>query len=1065
MEEGETVTILSRKDHRKQKLMEYLAAKGKLKPPNPKPYLRDECEVHKPVMSALKAVKGKENIPSSGRIRYETTKVQSLATQSSKYPARNAFGVTDKVNIKGSILGQRQNDIGSSGTSGPAQPKRNENHMLRSTYTVNVSKSNLNTAKNFKKQPITKRQSSNVGHTAVKTASVRMSLGPLVKTKTGLISAVIQPRNNNSHFSRTSAKAVNSVTNATAVGDKVVSSHSSSLSQRSAVVQRKTPHATAGGNSANARTTVSLTDKSVKVQDQNVKKVLLKHSQSIFKSDSSSGLKSTSLSSKCRGAHIKSEGKVSVSKPNQTPAQPTDRSTKQRSESAGDKNTQPYRAATQTSLRPPRRCSSTAVSGRQQAAMAELGGQTMKNKDAQIKKGHSSANVPRHKSSVSKTGVTITSKTVLQPARTTIFTGQAEETKTPKVPVRVVPQTEGRKLSTAQEERMRKLQEWREAKGISYKRPPMPVKPLARHTGALSHPFWATTKDRDEVQSLICAVDRSLADCIKLLEGGCPSDQVKEVVARLPAVSQKFAKYWICQARLMEQEGNLDVLPMFEEAVRVVLEPVDELRNVVFEILKKKDEIQASVESEQEENRVPADEMIPESSSNLMTTPKPVRALIYGERGDSSVVKYKITSAPGGPSSQRREPVCVSGQEVRFFTPVRRSVRIERASLQYPASLQDPDLCVVSYNDLISKEHKEESQEQKVGETSQSVDNTPMYIYRHNEALKDKLRHFGVAYLKTLASCSEKHKPLGCALVQRLQRRASLRLFFPCPIMSFSMSTFALKTKSGLYLKLRKYPKGLKLVLVEVQNEKQKAPLVQTTWMSFRFQREEKFYLLKVDEGKLTTEEVNDQTENDLNEKYRFHVVDVGSGEYHDLQNVGTNQYLSIQSAEGQVILSEQKLDAILVTQVKLFFPCPIMVNSKIRFALKTKSGLYLKLRKYPEGLKLVTEDKNEKQKVQLVDIRKQTTWMSFRFEREEKFYVLKVDGGKLMTEEVNDLIEKDLNEKYLFQGVDVGSGEYHDLQNVGTNQYLCIQRVEGQVILSEQKLDAILVTQVKASN
>lgn len=53
---------------------------------------------------------------------------------------------------------------------------------------------------------------------------------------------------------------------------------------------------------------------------------------------------------------------------------------------------------------------------------------------------------------------------------------------------------------------------------------------------------------------------------------GCPADRVKDVLSRLPAVSQKFAKYWICRARLMEQEGNLDVLPMFEEAVRVVLE-------------------------------------------------------------------------------------------------------------------------------------------------------------------------------------------------------------------------------------------------------------------------------------------------------------------------------------------------------------------------------------------------------------------------------------------------------------------------------------------------------------
>lgn len=66
-------------------------------------------------------------------------------------------------------------------------------------------------------------------------------------------------------------------------------------------------------------------------------------------------------------------------------------------------------------------------------------------------------------------------------------------------------------------------------------------------------------------------------------------------------------------------------------------------------------------------------------------------------------------------------------------------MRIERFSLRYPESLQDHDLCVASYNDLISKEDKERSEEQKGCETSPSANNTPMYIYRQNEALKDKV--------------------------------------------------------------------------------------------------------------------------------------------------------------------------------------------------------------------------------------------------------------------------------------------------------------------------------------
>lgn len=64
----------------------------------------------------------------------------------------------------------------------------------------------------------------------------------------------------------------------------------------------------------------------------------------------------------------------------------------------------------------------------------------------------------------------------------------------------------------------RKLKEWREAKGISYKRPPMPVKGQVKRTEAVLQPFWITMKEEDDAHSLICAVDRSLADCIKLLE-------------------------------------------------------------------------------------------------------------------------------------------------------------------------------------------------------------------------------------------------------------------------------------------------------------------------------------------------------------------------------------------------------------------------------------------------------------------------------------------------------------------------------------------------------------------
>ncbi|XP_052335247.1 cytoskeleton-associated protein 2-like isoform X2 [Oncorhynchus keta] len=168
--------------------------------------------------------------------------------------------------------------------------------------------------------------------------------------------------------------------------------------------------------------------------------------------------------------------------------------------------------------------------------------------------------------------------------------------KTPRDQARVVPKTEGRrKMTAAQEERMQKLQEWRENRGISYKRPPMPVRPpRVRRTLAIPQAYWDGMEEEVEARSLVEAVDRCLADCIKLLNEGCQSSQVQEMLSTVP-MAEKFSKYWICQARLMERQGNLEVLPLFEEAVRVVLEPVDELRTVVFEMLKKKEETQVNV--------------------------------------------------------------------------------------------------------------------------------------------------------------------------------------------------------------------------------------------------------------------------------------------------------------------------------------------------------------------------------------------------------------------------------------------------------------------------------------
>uniref|UniRef100_A0A3B4FN84 Cytoskeleton-associated protein 2 C-terminal domain-containing protein n=1 Tax=Pundamilia nyererei TaxID=303518 RepID=A0A3B4FN84_9CICH len=472
------------------------------------------------------------------------------------------------------------------------------------------------------------------------TVSTRISLGPLVKTKTGLTPAVIQSRATKPNLPHTSVTAA-STTTTNQIAKKVQSSSKSttSVSQRFA---------------ANISSTMGAKNKVQGQNKLNSKPVLGSHSQP-SKSQLSSGLKTTYTSLKCTVASFKPEVRVAAKK---STGQPANKSTKPRTEPKGEKS-QPCKAAFQTFSRPANTCNSRPVG---EPAVTDTGRKTKITKETAGKTENRASNAPPLKSGVKSRVAPLISQTVPPPSRTVRLTGQATNTKTPKVQSKVFPQTEGKKLTAAQVERMKKLQEWRESKGITYKRPPMQGKPQVRRTVSVPQPFWASMTEEDEAYSLICAVDRSLADCLKLLREVC------EVLSRLPAVSQKFAKYWICQVRLMEQEGNFDVLPMFEEAVRIVLE---------------------------------------------------VRQHVYSKMGFFFlwiIINYVLSSL-SGPPSQQRESVKVNGQEVRFFTPVRRSVRIERASLRYPFPLQDHDLCVNSYDDLLCEDEKE----------------------RKNEALKDKV--------------------------------------------------------------------------------------------------------------------------------------------------------------------------------------------------------------------------------------------------------------------------------------------------------------------------------------
>ncbi|KAB5528667.1 hypothetical protein PHYPO_G00142870 [Pangasianodon hypophthalmus] len=677
----EVASKLSRTEMRKQKLAEYLAAKGRLKPPNPKPYLKSSAVLTKPpgaVQKSHTSGEGKENSAPS-------------ATDAKKDRA------------KGNALAEKNKNL-------RILPKASSALLPRLPLKSTVSQTASQQARTHCKE--TAR--------AVRNSSVKEQ-----QTKPAL------------HTNVTAHKQ-----------DKTVKMGPASVSSQAQALHR---------SSVNARTSIVKTDLQKRRLVTGSEKVVHKSqvkcpttkerltntvpsctdTKSLISKQATVTLKTTKETNSFNKTHTdlkKPLNRYPLAKPDRSGKTQTGSQDTRLSNKVGNK---PGLTHTQRSV---------PVTARQRSSLMSTFSKT---ENASKSTSASVAGVTKaapHQQQ-RRTTFKLPSKPTVQapvpqtlprPTKTSSLTRGPVQPKTPKSTfnpgtdgVRTVPLGGRNKPNTAQEERMRKLKEWREAKGITYKRPPMPVQPARRKTAALPpQGFWSTMEQEDEVHGFVCAVDQSLNDCIKLLEQGCPVDQVQNVLSRVP-MAQKFAKYWICQVRLMEQEGNLDVLPTFEEAVRVVREPVDELRSVVFEILKKKE---AKGSSSDRENDVGSDED-GEHSVNVCT-PKPVGALIRGEKRDSSVIKYKITATPGGKRSQQSQrPGCVNGHEIRFFTPVRRSLRIEKTASRYPAVLQEHDPCVTSLRELST----DDAGQSEITCTAEAPP-SPLYVYRENEALKDHVQ-------------------------------------------------------------------------------------------------------------------------------------------------------------------------------------------------------------------------------------------------------------------------------------------------------------------------------------
>ncbi|XP_055470234.1 cytoskeleton-associated protein 2-like [Psammomys obesus] len=282
-------------------------------------------------------------------------------------------------------------------------------------------------------------------------------------------------------------------------------------------------------------------------------------------------------------------------------------------------------------------------------------------------------------------------------------------------------QTHPHVKQTKAEDRRKQLLEWQKSKGKTYKRPPMKLKKKRKIIEEMNISFWKSIEREEEEEKkaqleLSSKIDSTLTECLRLIEEGVLPNEIFTILSSIPK-AEKFAKFWVCKAKLLASKGAFDAVGLYEEAVKNGAAPIQELWEVL-NILQDPNRNTEAVTSDSlaaEPNATAVEELAKEEESGQLSPGLTEREQVAAPQKpttewDNTGIKLQIAPVPR---------ICglPEAQDMKLITPVRRSARIERAVARYPEMLQDHDVVVASLDELLE------------------VEKGDCFVFRENEAL------------------------------------------------------------------------------------------------------------------------------------------------------------------------------------------------------------------------------------------------------------------------------------------------------------------------------------------
>ncbi|KAK2090259.1 Cytoskeleton-associated protein 2 [Saguinus oedipus] len=112
--------------------------------------------------------------------------------------------------------------------------------------------------------------------------------------------------------------------------------------------------------------------------------------------------------------------------------------------------------------------------------------------------------------------------------------------------------------------------------------------------------------EEDEQRLFTEKVNNTFSECLNLINGGCPKEDIlvtlNDLIKNIPD-AKKLVKYWVCLVCMEPITGSVEnIIAIYEKAILAGAQPIEEMRHTIVDTLTMKNQEKVNLEENMEKD-------------------------------------------------------------------------------------------------------------------------------------------------------------------------------------------------------------------------------------------------------------------------------------------------------------------------------------------------------------------------------------------------------------------------------------------------------------------------------